>query len=144
MTDPAAFRVQTQQLNVNLNPTTRQEGELAASAKQTLEAGQGAAGGTAARKDSGSGAQAPEPADGDAEAEQDDSEHTSSNSEADRDEDEAGDGGWKNYPHAAATHNPLVMQHMNRENLFQWWIIDISHISPMSKYDELWLPTLNR
>ena len=47
---------------------------------------------------------------------------------------------WKVSSHAAPTHTPEVIEYMNKENLFTWKIIDISHITPMSKHDELWLP----
>ena len=55
-------------------------------------------------------------------------------------DDEASVHEWKVSSHAALTHSPEVIEYMNKETLFTWKIIDISHITPMSKYDELWLP----
>jgi hypothetical protein len=67
--------------------------------------------------------------------EQEDDEEFDSSSE-----DEASVHEWKVSSHAAPTHTPEVIEYMNKETLFTWKIIDISHITPMSKHDELWLP----
>lgn len=47
---------------------------------------------------------------------------------------------WKMSAHAAPTHAPEVLEYMNRDKLFTWKIVDISHITPLKKQDELWLP----
>jgi hypothetical protein len=41
---------------------------------------------------------------------------------------------WKNWAHAAATHNRAVIQHLYRDHVFTWHILDIRY-SPQSSRD---------
>ena len=43
---------------------------------------------------------------------------------------------WKNYSHGAVTHVPDVLEYyLYRHSVFTWKIIDISHVTPMKKFD---------
>ena len=135
--------VQVQRIEVNLNPITRHEEELAALAKagngeqDQPQKGQGQQGHDHKGKGGGK-------VDGEAAAEEKDNEEPSQgSSEEDEAKSEEDDVQWRNYAHAAATHNAAVLEHMNRNSLFGWRIIDISHISPFQNYEELFLPKLN-
>lgn len=59
-------------------------------------------------------------------------EHESDHSHSSDEENED----WKNYSHGAVTHIPDVLKYyLYRDSIFTWKIIDISHITPMRKYD---------
>ena len=66
-------------------------------------------------------------------------------SEHSTEEEEEGGGQreWKVYAHAANTHNPEALWYLQHDQWIMWRAIDLSHISPSARHQELWVPKFN-
>ena len=49
---------------------------------------------------------------------------------------------WKKFAHAAPTHIPEVLEYLYRNEAFYWQIVDISHITPLRAWQEVWIPRI--